>query len=372
MTAAALVPPLPLPHPRRHRSCASSRHPDRHRAHGCGQGHAAVALHRLDRRARRSVVHVDVAVAAKLDARQDRAAAPAGRAAREERPIFPWNRKGTACSPGCAILPLRAGSSAVSTLSLFLVGRAPGRGPDALDGPEAGTHHRERIRAVRPFCSARARRFARAVVESAGRTASSCRSGNRRVVEPPSPRVRWPALVKANRGELAVELATEAGVDGILPWRAAVSCPLGRRAARGQGAGRGGAQHRFGRRQAARRPWVPVVESPGRRPSCRPGPVAAARCAAGGASDALAAAGPPSAGDLQCSWSARKAGSPTPSWPSWPPRGRDGALVPRCCARHGRRGRPRRAGRADPALVLTGTEPGGHAAKSSATRCASG
>jgi len=45
---------------------------------------------------------------------------------------------------------------------------------------------------------------------------------DRRVVAAPSPTVTLAqALVKGERGELAVELATEAGVDAVLPWRAA-------------------------------------------------------------------------------------------------------------------------------------------------------
>jgi 16S rRNA (uracil1498-N3)-methyltransferase len=44
----------------------------------------------------------------------------------------------------------------------------------------------------------------------------------RRAVAAPSPSVTLAqALVKGERGELAVELATEAGVDTVLPWRAA-------------------------------------------------------------------------------------------------------------------------------------------------------
>ena len=70
------------------------------------------------------------------------------------------------------------------------------------------------------------------------------------------------ALVKGDRGELAVELATEAGVDGVLPWRAERSIarwedgPRGTKAhARWQSTAREAAKQ-------ARRPWCPEVTGP--------------------------------------------------------------------------------------------------------------
>ncbi len=70
------------------------------------------------------------------------------------------------------------------------------------------------------------------------------------------------ALVKGDRGELAVELATEAGVDAVLPWRAA------RCVARWEDGPRGAkalARWRTTAREAAkqaRRPWLPEVTEP--------------------------------------------------------------------------------------------------------------
>ncbi|HEU0088880.1 MAG TPA: 16S rRNA (uracil(1498)-N(3))-methyltransferase [Pseudonocardiaceae bacterium] len=70
------------------------------------------------------------------------------------------------------------------------------------------------------------------------------------------------ALVKGERGELAVELATEAGVDAVLPWRAA------RCVARWDDGPRGAkalARWREAARQAAkqaRRGWFPEVAEP--------------------------------------------------------------------------------------------------------------
>ena len=70
------------------------------------------------------------------------------------------------------------------------------------------------------------------------------------------------ALVKGDRGELAVELATEAGVDAVLPWRAARCVARWEAGPRGEKAL---ARWRTTAREAAkqaRRPWVPVVEEP--------------------------------------------------------------------------------------------------------------
>lgn len=105
--------------------------------------------------------------------------------------------------------------------------------------------------------------LAHAVVETAGRDSVDLTLTDRVTVPPPAPRVLLAqALVKGDRGELAVELATEAGVDAILPWRAA------RCVARWEGGPRGDkalARWRSTAREAAklaRRPWLPIVEEP--------------------------------------------------------------------------------------------------------------
>ncbi len=191
----------------------------------------------------------------------------------------------------------------MSTLPLFLVDALPAGDRMRLDGPE-GRHAAtvKRMRAGESVLLGDGRGgLARAVVGSAGRDSIELSIRHRRVVEPPSPRVLLAqALVKGDRGELAVELATEAGVDGILPWRAA------RCVARWDAGPRGDkalARWRSTVREAAkqaRRPWVPVVEEPVSTAELAD----RVRVAAGalvlheGASDALAAAGPPSAGDL--------------------------------------------------------------------------
>ena len=81
-----------------------------------------------------------------------------------------------------------------------------------------------------------------------------------RSAEPaPAPRlVLVQALAKGDRGELAVELATEVGVDEVVPW-AAERCVVRWEGAR---AGKGLERWRSTAREAAkqsRRSWLPVV-----------------------------------------------------------------------------------------------------------------
>ena len=81
------------------------------------------------------------------------------------------------------------------------------------------------------------------------------------VVPAPSPRLTVvQALPKGDRGELAVELMTELGVDAIVPW-AAERCVAkwdGPKAARNH---ERWAAHALQAAKQARRPWVPSVES---------------------------------------------------------------------------------------------------------------
>lgn len=81
----------------------------------------------------------------------------------------------------------------------------------------------------------------------------------------PAPRLRVvlaQALVKGDRGELAVELATEAGVDEVLPWRASrcvAQWDSGPRGARALQRWRSTAREAA---KQARRAWVPRVGDP--------------------------------------------------------------------------------------------------------------
>ena len=70
------------------------------------------------------------------------------------------------------------------------------------------------------------------------------------------------ALVKGDRGELAVELATEAGVDAILPWRAARCVARWESGPRGEKALLRWRSTVLAAAKQSRRPWVPAVGDP--------------------------------------------------------------------------------------------------------------
>jgi 16S rRNA (uracil1498-N3)-methyltransferase len=153
----------------------------------------------------------------------------------------------------------------VSTAPLFLVGELPEAGTVLLDGPEgrhAGAVKRIRVGEVVQLGDGRgavARAHATAVAKDAVEFALD------EVVRYPAPAPRVvlaQALVKGDRGELAVELATEAGVDAILPWRAARCVARWEQGPRGDKAL---ARWRSTVREAAkqaRRPWMPEVGEP--------------------------------------------------------------------------------------------------------------
>jgi 16S rRNA (uracil1498-N3)-methyltransferase len=153
----------------------------------------------------------------------------------------------------------------VSTPPLFLVDELPAGGAVVLDGPEG--RHAATVRRLRPGEAVQLGDgrggLAHAVVDAAGRDSVSLTVTDRTQLDPPGPRVLLAqALVKGDRGELAVELATEAGVDGVLPWRAARCVARWEEGARGEKAL---ARWRSTAREAgkqARRAWLPVVEEP--------------------------------------------------------------------------------------------------------------
>lgn len=150
--------------------------------------------------------------------------------------------------------------------ALFYVDALPGAGELVIvDGDEG--FHAANVRRIRVGeqidLSDGAGALAHCVVEETAKGRLSARVTERFVAAPARPTVTVvQALPKSDRSELAVELATEAGVDGVLPWRAA------RCVARWEDGPRGDkalARWRSTAREAgkqARRPWLPVVEEP--------------------------------------------------------------------------------------------------------------
>jgi 16S rRNA (uracil1498-N3)-methyltransferase len=133
-----------------------------------------------------------------------------------------------------------------------------------LDGPEgrhAATVKRTRVGEVVDLVDGRGTRVTGAVTATTKDTVTvAVRS---RTAEPaPSPRLTLvQALAKGDRGELAVELATEVGVDVVLPW-AAARCVVrwdGERGAKGLERWRSTAREAA---KQARRAWFPEVGEP--------------------------------------------------------------------------------------------------------------
>jgi 16S rRNA (uracil1498-N3)-methyltransferase len=153
----------------------------------------------------------------------------------------------------------------MSTAPLFLVDDVPATGRLVLDGPEgrhAATVKRLRVGEAVQVADGRGG-LGEASVVAVGRDRVELAVARRVELAPPAPRVVLAqALVKGERGELAVELATEAGVDEVLPWRAARSVAKWEAGPRGDKAL---ARWRSTVREAAkqaRRPWVPPVGEP--------------------------------------------------------------------------------------------------------------
>ena len=147
------------------------------------------------------------------------------------------------------------------TPPLFLLAELPAGDHAVLDGPEG--RHAATVKRLRPGeavllgdgCGV----LAPAVVACVGRDVVELTVTERTVVPAPSPRVVVAqALVKGERGELAVELATEAGVDALVPWTAA-RCVA--RWAGDKGLARWQRTAREAAKQA-RRAWVPSVAAP--------------------------------------------------------------------------------------------------------------
>jgi 16S rRNA (uracil1498-N3)-methyltransferase len=112
----------------------------------------------------------------------------------------------------------------VSSLAVFLAEQLPAAGAEImLDGPEG--RHAATVRRVRAgerlMLTDGHGELALCAVLDTGRDRLRLRVLRRAAEPAPALRVTLAqALVKGQRGELAVELATEAGVDAVLPWRA--------------------------------------------------------------------------------------------------------------------------------------------------------
>jgi 16S rRNA (uracil1498-N3)-methyltransferase len=153
----------------------------------------------------------------------------------------------------------------MSTPPLFLLDPLPPGAHAVLDGPEG--RHAATVKRLRPgevvLLGDGRGALAHAVVDATGRDVVELTITDRSMVPAPSPRVVVAqALVKGDRGELAVELATEAGVDAIVPWTAA-RCVV--RWADAQRGDKGLARWRSTAREAAkqaRRAWSPEVREP--------------------------------------------------------------------------------------------------------------
>jgi len=144
---------------------------------------------------------------------------------------------------------------------LFLVDELPAGETFVLDGPE-GRHAAtvQRLGAGEELVLADGRGgTAAAVVEAAGKGTLTLRVGSRAYEPPPDPRlVVVQGIAKGDRGELAVQAMTEAGVDEIVPWAAARSVARWRAERGGRARDRWVATAREATKQA-RRAWCPVV-----------------------------------------------------------------------------------------------------------------
>ena len=153
----------------------------------------------------------------------------------------------------------------MTSLPVFLVDRLPDGEHAVLDGPEG--RHAATVRRLRAgealLLSDGHGGLARCAVRDVQRDTVTLAVTEQWTEPAPQPRVLLAqALVKGDRGELAVELATEAGVDEIVPWRAERCVarwddgPRGDKAlARWRGTAREAAKQ-------ARRAWCPPVTEP--------------------------------------------------------------------------------------------------------------
>lgn len=149
--------------------------------------------------------------------------------------------------------------------ALFLVEAVPTTGVVTLEGPEG--RHAADVRRVQAgeviLVGDGAGTRARATVTTVGRGRVTAEVLETRTDPPSGTRlVLAQALAKGDRGELAVETATEAGIDAVIPWRAE------RCVTRWDDGPRGAKQLARWRSSVseaakqARRAWVPEVSGP--------------------------------------------------------------------------------------------------------------
>ena len=147
---------------------------------------------------------------------------------------------------------------------LFYVGALPTVGGLAVVDSDEG-FHAANVRRIRPGeqldLGDGAGNVAQCVVEEVARGWLSARVHDLRVVERPMPTVTVvQALPKAERSELAIELATEVGADAFVPWKAAHCVARWDGPEKvDKGLRRWAAVARSAARQS-RRPYIPAVE----------------------------------------------------------------------------------------------------------------
>ena len=151
---------------------------------------------------------------------------------------------------------------------LFLVPPGELAGPGisqlTLSGPEG--HHAATVRRLRPGeradVSDGAGTLAEGVVTAVGRDSVEIAVRAVHAVPPPSPRLAVAqALPKGDRGELAVELMTELGVDAVIPWAAARSVTRWQAERGAKALAKWRATARESAKQS-RRAWLPEVTGP--------------------------------------------------------------------------------------------------------------
>jgi 16S rRNA (uracil1498-N3)-methyltransferase len=148
---------------------------------------------------------------------------------------------------------------------LFLLDALPAGAAYTVDGPEG--HHAaavQRLRVGETLLLGDGRgATARAVVTSVGRDRLDVTIERRWYEDPPDPRlVVVQGNAKGDRGDLAVQIMTEVGVDEIVPWAAARSVAQWR-GERGDRSHRRWVDTAREAAKQARRAWLPAVAPQG-------------------------------------------------------------------------------------------------------------